>query len=206
MNKEIETSGSFGPRHYKALNELPDQFYRLADAESFETLTIEKLQDATRKYRAALNAALTLIDQTPSRNDLSTSRRLDTLKEVDVIGIALVQASNQQSAELQNLENSIAASARALYGDKVGSSSFTYLLIVFAAVFAVIMIVPRFYGDSVAANILKAEFLLQFSTVFVLVAAIIILGIGGLIDHQQLPVLLAGISGYVLGQLGKASG
>ena len=65
------------------------------------------------------------------------------------------------------------------------------------------MAVPRIYPEVVAGNILKAEFLLQFSTVFVLVAAIIILGIGELIDKQQLPVLLAGISGYVLGQLGK---
>ena len=65
------------------------------------------------------------------------------------------------------------------------------------------MAIPRVYNVTIAQNILKAEFLLQFSTVFVLVAAIIILGIGELIDKQQLPVLLAGISGYVLGQLGK---
>jgi len=60
-------------------------------------------------------------------------------------------------------------------------------------------------NSAIAANLLKAEFLLQFSTVFVLIAAIIILGIGDLIDKDQLPVLLAGISGYVLGQLGKAA-
>ena len=66
------------------------------------------------------------------------------------------------------------------------------------------MVVPRMYPETVASNILKAEFLLQFSTVFVLIAAIIILGIGKLIQQDQVPVLLAGISGYVLGQLGKA--
>ena len=65
------------------------------------------------------------------------------------------------------------------------------------------MIAPKFYSDKVVGNILKSEFLLQFSTVFVLIAAIIILGIGKLIKEDQLPVLLAGISGYVLGQLGK---
>jgi hypothetical protein len=67
------------------------------------------------------------------------------------------------------------------------------------------MIVPRFYPPPVAENVLKSEFLLQFSTVFVLVAAIIILAIGNFINPDQLPVLLAGISGYVLGQLGSTS-
>ena len=205
IHKELEVSGALGTRRYQSLNELPDQFYRLADAESFEALTIDKLHEGISKYRDALQTALKVIGETPARTDLSTSKKLETLRDADTISSALILTSNQQNAELQNLENSIAASARALYGDKVGSSSFTYLLIVFAAVFVVIMLVPRFYDNAVAVNILKAEFLLQFSTVFVLVAAIIILGIGGLIDHQQLPVLLAGISGYVLGQLGKTS-
>jgi len=107
------------------------------------------------------------------------------------------------NAKLDAVEASIAASARALYGNKVGSDSFNYLLYVFAGVFLLILLLPRLYSERISANVLKAEFLLQFSTVFVLVAAIIILGIGDLIDKQQLPVLLAGISGYVLGQLGQ---
>ena len=95
--------------------------------------------------------------------------------------------------------------AKSLYGKTVGADSFNYLLIVFAAVFFAIMIIPKFYPTPVAENVLKSEFLLQFSTVFVLVAAIIILSIGGFIQRNQLPVLLAGISGYVLGQLGPKS-
>ena len=72
----------------------------------------------------------------------------------------------------------------------MGGESCNYLLYVFVGAFLLIMLLPRLYSPEVANNILKAEFLLQFSTVFVLVAAIIILGIGDLIDKQQLPVLL----------------
>ena len=107
------------------------------------------------------------------------------------------------NAQFGEFEKGISLQVRSLYSDKVGGSSFLYLLGVFAGVFAIIMISPKLYSETVAYNVLKAEFLLQFSTVFVLIAAIIILGIGELIDKQQVPVLLAGISGYVLGQLGK---
>jgi hypothetical protein len=118
----------------------------------------------------------------------------------------LKRGEESESTLVKDLEKNIASSARSIYGNAVGSDSFNYLLLVFAAVFAIIMIFPYFYSNEVALNILKAEFLLQFSTVFVLIAAIIILGIGKLIAPDQLPVLLAGISGYVLGQLGRASG
>jgi len=57
--------------------------------------------------------------------------------------------------------------------------------------------------NTITSNNLKEEFLLQFSTVFLLIAGTIILGIGVLVNKQQLPVLVAGISGYVLGKLGK---
>jgi hypothetical protein len=92
------------------------------------------------------------------------------------------------------------------FGNAVGSSSFTYLLVVFASVFVIIMLFPVLYkkfGSAVAENLIRSDFLSQLSTVFVLTSAIIILGIGQFIDRQQLPVLLAGISGYVLGQLGR---
>jgi hypothetical protein len=122
---------------------------------------------------------------------------------VDSLGRELVAKSTEANGQFRELEKSISQSAKSLYGNKVGADSFNYLLIVFAAVFLVIMVAPRFYPEAVATNVLRAEFLLQFSTVFVLVAAIIILAIGELIAKDQLPVLLAGISGYVLGQLGK---
>ena len=110
------------------------------------------------------------------------------------------------NTQIGGLEKNIILNAKSLYGKTVSENSFAYLLIVFAAVFFVIMIMPYFYPQPIAENVLKSEFLLQFSTVFVLVAAIIILAIGGFIARDQLPVLLAGISGYVLGQLGSNTG
>ena len=201
-NKASELASEFGPRRYPSLNALPPQFYRLADADSFDALTIEGVKTGAGRYKEALKAVLTLITTGNTTQD-SAVLRLAVLQEVDKIGGDLQRKSKDQDEELKNIENNVTASARQLYGDKVGSSSFIYLLIVFATVFGVIMIGPSLYSAEIAANILKAEFLLQFSTVFVLIAAIIILGIGELIAKDQVPVLLAGISGYVLGQLGK---
>jgi len=73
----------------------------------------------------------------------------------------LIAASKQRNDEFQNLETSITGSARALYGDKVGASSFIYLLVVFTIVFGVIMTIPKIYDGAIATNILKAEFLLN---------------------------------------------
>jgi hypothetical protein len=149
-----------------------------------------------------LQAALNDVAAAPPVPSLE-SVRAHLMADVDQIGKALADKSLQINSQIRDLEKNITMQAKALYGTKVGADSFTYLLIVFAGVFLVVMIMPRFYPDAVAVNVLKSEFLLQFSTVFVLVAAIIILAIGELIAKDQLPVLLAGISGYVLGQLGK---
>ncbi|MDB5577702.1 MAG: hypothetical protein JWR80_2878 [Bradyrhizobium sp.] len=184
------------------LDKLPAQFNELAGAPSFEELTESQIQTGIAQYREALQA---------SRNDLAAappspspeSLRVKLMAQVDAVGAELLTRTSDQYAESRELEKGISNAAKSLYGNKVGADSFNYLLIVFAAVFFAIMIMPRFYPEAVAANVLKSEFLLQFSTVFVLVAAIIILAIGELIAKDQLPVLLAGISGYVLGQLGK---
>jgi hypothetical protein len=198
--------------HLKNLDSLPSSFAVLAGAqpdppgsepskELFLTLSLDQIMSAISKYRTALNQSFGDIGGQvwPQVSAI----RDKALADIDSIGKDLNARTSETNENLRDLEKSIAGAARSLYGNKVGSDSFNYLLIVFAAVFGLIMGVPRIYPEVVAGNILKAEFLLQFSTVFVLVAAIIILGIGELIDKQQLPVLLAGISGYVLGQLGK---
>jgi hypothetical protein len=179
---------------------LPLQFYRLAEASSFDALTPNQIQAGIGKYRAALQTALTDLGTQPASAE---STREQLMAQADSLGRELVGRSTEANSELQNLEQSIAGQAKSLYSGKVGAESFNNLLLVFAGVFIVIMIMPRFYPEIVASNLLKSEFLLQFSTVFVLVAAIIILAIGDFIARDQLPVLLAGISGYVLGQLGK---
>jgi len=165
----------------------------------FLTLSTEQIMSAIGTYRTALQEASSIDiigeQKWPQISEIKTK----TLKDIDDIENDLKGKTSEASANLRDLEKSIASSARSLYGNKVGSDSFNYLLIIFAVVFLLIMAVPRFYPEVVAGNILKAEFLLQFSTVFVLVVAIIILGVGELIDKQQLPVTVGGYFGVRAG-------
>jgi hypothetical protein len=189
------------------LRNVPLGFNELVQVPQISIMTKDQVLSAIAKYRAMLQEGST--NYQPSSTAATSLAELKplVLSEADKIAKDLSQTSSEANAQFQNLEKNIASTARSLYGNKVGADSFNYLLIVFAAVFGIIMLIPRLYKDSnIALNLLKAEFLLQFSTVFVLVAAIIILGIGELIAKDQLPVLLAGISGYVLGQLGKPDG
>jgi hypothetical protein len=122
---------------------------------------------------------------------------------VATLGQELQRKSADLDSELKGLDTKMTETAQKLYEGSVSEFAFYILLAVFGAVFLLIMIVPRFYPSPVAENFLKTEFILQFSTVFVLIAAIIVLSIGHFIASDQVPVLLAGISGYVLGQLGS---
>jgi hypothetical protein len=190
-----------------SLDRLPTYFYQLAGTDTFDSLTDAQISHGISQYMSVLQE--TLRDLSPSsaaRSAAAETVRAALLTSVDNLGRELTTRSSEANGQFRDLEKSIAAAAKSVYGHKVGAESFNYLLIVFALVFLVLMVMPRFYPEIVAVNILKSEFLLQFSTVFVLVAAIIILAIGELIAKDQLPVLLAGISGYVLGQLGKSSG
>jgi hypothetical protein len=185
-----------------SLDRLPLSFAELVGAAALDVLTKEQIQRAISSYRNVLQAALREVEAAPNPPSLE-SVKAHLMADVDQMGKSLAAKSVEINSQIRDLEKNITMQAKALYGTKVGADSFTYLLIVFAGVFLVVMIMPRFYPDAVAINVLKSEFLLQFSTVFVLIAAIIILAIGELIAKDQLPVLLAGISGYVLGQLGK---
>jgi hypothetical protein len=186
------------------LDALPLQFNELSGAGSLDTMTAEQIQSGISRYRGALQETLNDLATTTPSSSRASQMRSELLAQADSLGKELAARSLEANTQFQELERSISGAAKNLYGNKVGADSFNYLLVVFAGVFIVIMIMPRFYPEIVATNVLKSEFLLQFSTVFVLVAAIIILAIGELIAKDQLPVLLAGISGYVLGQLGKA--
>ena len=189
------------------LNALPTQFSLLAHKDRSQSMSAEDVSVAVNRYLDVLNNSfrdLTAFGSNPEaiKANIEANTKI-YLADTDKIGEEIATLLRKANYQLDTIESSIAESARALYGNKVGGESFNYLLYVFVGVFLLIMLLPRLYSPEVANNILKAEFLLQFSTVFVLVAAIIILGIGDLIDKQQLPVLLAGISGYVLGQLGQ---
>jgi hypothetical protein len=194
---------SRGPK-LPALESLPTSFNELSGGRattSWLTLSDDQIQSGINKYKAALELAK---EQARDVVPDSVGKQLKEIQsEFDKIGDNLKHEEEAESSLVADLEKQIASSARSIYGNAVGSDSFTYLLVVFFLVFVIIMILPKLYTPDIAANILKAEFLLQFSTVFVLIAAIIILGIGRFIAQDQLPVLLAGISGYVLGQLGR---
>jgi len=193
-------------RTLPSLEQLPRNFYQLVDGvRSFDALTEEQIRTAIAKYRTVLQAALSEVQRQAPATSTGTPLRAHLLAQLEPIRGRLVALLADKTTELGKVDKSLAGAAKALYGSKVGADSFNYLLIVFAIVFLVVMAAPKLYPEVVAVNVLKSEFLLQFSTVFVLVAAIIILAIGGLIKEDQLPVLLAGISGYVLGQLGSAS-
>jgi len=185
------------------LEQLPKKFNDLAGASS-DTLTDSQITSAISKYRDALERTRNSIAAS-LLSDLETFRTR-VMTPVDALGGDLQKKIAERNSQMTELETSIPLTGKSLYGKTVGAESFNYLLLVFLLVFLVIMIMPRFYPAPVAQNVLKSDFLLQFSTVFVLVAAIIILSIGNFIERNQLPVLLAGISGYVLGQLGSASG
>jgi hypothetical protein len=195
------------PAVMEQLNILPTQFSYLARKDTSDSMSAEDVSAAVSKYSGALQKSASDLTAFGSNPEMIMSTLAANTKgylgQIDKIGEDIATLLKNANIKLDAIETTIAGSAKALYGNKVGSDSFNYLLYVFAAVFLLIMLLPRLYSAQVANNILKAEFLLQFSTVFVLVAAIIILGIGDLIDKQQLPVLLAGISGYVLGQLGQ---
>ncbi len=202
--KLFDTIKSFGSGDDKfPLSEtLPGQFLNLAGANSYETLTEPQIKSAISKYREVLETTRDKI----SADAISSGTKFisNVSKQANDVGLALENTSNTLKKETGNLQGDVTSTARALYGHTVGETSFYILLGVFGVVFLAIMIVPKFYAPEVAQNFLKSDFILQFSTVFVLIAAIIILSIGSFITPDQVPVLLAGISGYVLGQLGSS--
>lgn len=148
------------PPILKPLDELPQQFNLLAsDSEKvdYDALTVAQIQSGIDKYRAALTKAR---DEVPDEisSDLITSARKNIDTDVDHITAELANQTNDERELRKRLEDQIVASAKSVYGKAVGSDSFNYLLIVFTLVFGVVMVLPRFYPEAVAANILKAEF------------------------------------------------
>jgi hypothetical protein len=80
---------------------------------------------------------------------------------------------------------------------------FVSLTVAFVVVIAMLLFIPRFYTADVQPLVFRSPFFLQLFTVYVLSSSIVILALGGFLESNSLATLLAGISGYVLGQLGK---
>ncbi|MGR9207482.1 hypothetical protein ACU8OG_26600 (plasmid) [Rhizobium leguminosarum] len=200
--KIFDAMQSFGSSDEKwpLAGSMPATFLTLAGANSYDTLTESQVKLAVSKYRDVLEA--TLDDISASKVSSKTTFIVNLRNQAEQVSKDLVLRSSYLNKETDDLEGDVASTAKSLYGHAVSETSFYILLTLFAVVFITVMVAPKFYTPEVAKNILTSDFILQFSTVFVLIAAIIILSIGGFIASDQVPVLLAGISGYVLGQLG----
>jgi hypothetical protein len=78
------------------------------------------------------------------------------MSQVDMLGQDLIRRSADLNSQMGGLEKNITLAAKSFYGKTVGADSFTHLLIVFAGVFLIIMVAPRFYPQIVAENVLKS--------------------------------------------------
>src|SRR5207237_391974 len=136
------------------LNGLPTQFSYLAHKESSQAMSAEDVSTAVSRYLEVLKkseADLTTFGSNPEMIKASVGANTRTyLAEMERIGDEIATLLKYANYKLDTIEGSIAGSARALYGNKVGSESFNYLLYVFAAVFLVIMLLPRLYSNEVA--------------------------------------------------------
>lgn len=186
------------------LHALPRMFYQLVGRQSFQEMTPDDVRRAIDAYRSRLTSVETEAGMSPQeRSNLSTSVRT----RLEQIGQDIRTEITLLEQEVGRIQNAMLDTARTRYSNTVGENSFYALLLVFAVIFVLLLTAPLLYknfDNDVAKKLLTSQFILQFSTVFVLTSAILILGIGRFIKDDQLPVLLAGISGYVLGQLGRS--
>jgi hypothetical protein len=201
----IETERKLRGMSEVRLNEiaaLPRMFYELANKADFAEMSSQDAQNAVERYRTVLQSALRDMATPEQRSQVATEVR----QKLAAIGTALRNEVATLTQQIDEVEELMIGTARTSFSGTVSENSFNYLLLLFGAIFIFLLATPIFYkkfDNEVARGLLRSDFILQFSTVFVLTSAIIILGIGGLIKEDQLPVLLAGISGYVLGQLGR---
>lgn len=182
-----------------ALAQLPDYLYELVSGiPSFDSMSRQQANEAVDQYVARLDEVASKIPAPPNEQQLSELR-------MELQNITDDLKNKIEALESERLTNASSVRETAVQlSNGIGSETFKLLLLVFGAIFGLVMGMPVVYRNSpVAENLLKPEFLLQISTVFVLSATIIMLGSGGFIEKTQLPTLLAGISGYVLGQLGR---
>jgi hypothetical protein len=64
-----------------------------------------------------------------------------------------------------------------------------------------LFLAPLLYkNDDMRRSIITSGMLVELTTIFLLVAAVIILGIDGKIQAEVIGTLLGGVSGYVLGR------
>lgn len=185
----------------------PTYFYELIGRASFtEMNTMPQIEQAATVHTQKLTALRQGLTQLPGELG---DRRSVLARQYDNYLSEIRRLLGELEAQRVRSETLTVEQAEQGFGKNVSEKSFNVLLVIFGLCFLVLFVGPMLYRssatDSIAAQILTGPFILQFSTVFILCASIVLLGIGGFIKEDQLPVLLAGISGYVLGQLGRGA-
>jgi hypothetical protein len=90
--------------------------------------------------------------------------------------------------------------------DSLALNLFIYLLVAFCVSLVGLHLVIRLFSVDIGKIIFSSNSLLHVFTVFVLITSIVILAMSGKLEGQNLTTLIAAISGYVLGQLGRTTG
>jgi hypothetical protein len=121
------------------------------------------------------------------------------------VRLKFVQSGSTLLKELRAESERVAASANVADRDRQSLSTYAFvgLTIAFVVVIGMLLCIPIFYSSEVQNLVFRSSFFLQLFTVYVLSSSIVILALGSFLDGNSLATLLAGISGYVLGQLGK---
>jgi hypothetical protein len=185
---------------------LPSNMHDLVQAASLEAMaTPAQTQQFADLYRARLN------DMEQQVRAITIGQANERAQLLNLFN-AITEQVQPFLARLQNertrSEEMLIQQAERTFGHNVNEGSFKWMLVIFGIAFVVLILVPWLYRNadthSIPGQLLTSNFILQFCTVFILTASIVLLGIGRYIEKDQLPVLLAGISGYVLGQLGRS--
>lgn len=139
-------------------------------------------------------------------NTLSSQESLEKLRS-DLTAL-VGEARGRLDSRLVDLANTIESqeSRKILLEQKLARRTeisnilIQYALPAFGGLIVFLLLVPRVYSKEVQASIFGQGLLLEVLTVFLLTAAILILGLADKIPEDALGTLLGGISGYVLGR------
>jgi hypothetical protein len=117
----------------------------------------------------------------------------------------LEQMVQTETTNTENIREDIAKSVINITAEKANLALglFIWLLIAFIFSLLGLHLIIMFLGKQAAGRIFASDSLLNIFTVFVLVTSIVILAMAGQLESRDLSTLIAAISGYVLGQLGR---
>lgn len=112
---------------------------------------------------------------------------------------------NKTSQESEAAKDNVVSAVTELIAQSKNQplTSFLYMLIAFVFSLLALHLVIRWFPSETANRVFSSGYLLQIFTVFVLISSIVILAIANVLQGEQLSTLIAAISGYVLGQLGR---